>query len=442
MQNNKTQLNLTCHPEFVSRSHSAPYGLDLVSRKVPKLRFKEFTDEWQAKKLHCFLEESGKRNYDSNFTKNEVLSVSGEFGIVNQIEFQGRSFAGSLVNNYHVVEKGDIVYTKSPLKANPYGIIKHNSGKPGIVSTLYAVYKCRSCAEPRFLDYHFQLHDNTNKYLRPLVHKGAKNDMKISNSHVLDGQIFSPLREEQAKIADFLTAMDEKLKILDKKKMAFEKYKKGVMQAIFSQKTRFKKLDGSYYPNWEVKKLGEIGVTYNGLTNKSAEDFGTGSLFITYMQVYGNSSIDVSKFAKVEVRTNENQNKAIKGDVFFTTSSETPDEVGFSSVLLENIDDVYLNSFCFGYRLNDLSETMPEYLRFLFRSEIFRIKVVRLAQGSTRFNLSKTALMKIVIEMPNIQEQEKIASFLTSLNHRIDLINKELEQAKLFKKSLLQQMFV
>jgi type I restriction enzyme S subunit len=157
--------------------------------------------------LNEILFEPKERNFEKRFNKQDVLSVSGLYGIVNQIEFQGRSFAGASVDNYHIVELNDIVYTKSPLKSNPYGIIKSNKHKAGIVSTLYAVYRPKENLNSSYLDYYFQLDDNTNRYLRPLVHKGAKNDMKINNFHVLSDYITIPQKEEQNKIATFLTSI-------------------------------------------------------------------------------------------------------------------------------------------------------------------------------------------------------------------------------------------
>src|SRR6476660_5945811 len=148
----------------------------------PKIRFPQFRDAWKRRGLRELLSESKKRNFDSTYSRRDVLSVSGELGVINQIDHLGRSYAGESILNYHVVEHGDVVYTKSPLKANPYGIIKTNKGTAGIVSTLYAVYRVNSLTcDGLFLDYYFSLDNHTNKYLRPLVRKGAKNDMKISN---------------------------------------------------------------------------------------------------------------------------------------------------------------------------------------------------------------------------------------------------------------------
>lgn len=135
-------------------------------KNIPEIRYPEFKDDWQHTKLSDLLSEAKKRNEDLKYGKDVVLSISGELGIVNQIEHLGRSYVGASVHNYHVVETGDIVYTKSPLKANPFGIIKLNKGKAGIVSTLYAVYKVnnKTCYGP-WLDYYFSLDANTNRYL-------------------------------------------------------------------------------------------------------------------------------------------------------------------------------------------------------------------------------------------------------------------------------------
>ena len=127
---------------------------------------------------------------------------------MNQIEFQGRSFAGVSVANYGVVEAGDVVYTKSPLKSNPYGIIKTNKGKTGIVSTLYAVYKPRMNTNSEFVQIYFELDSRMNSYMHPLVNKGAKNDMKVSDENALKGPVAFPELEEQNAITQYFDKLD------------------------------------------------------------------------------------------------------------------------------------------------------------------------------------------------------------------------------------------
>lgn len=175
---------------------------------APRLRFPGFEGAYNMTLLSNYLFENLDRNRSLHFSKTDVLSVSGEYGIVNQIAFQGRSFAGSSVADYHVVETGDIVYTKSPLKANPYGIIKVNRGKPGILSTLYAVYHPRQCVNPEYIDYYFSNDLRLNKFLKPLVNIGAKHDMKVNNKFVLTGEVYFPSVKEQEKVVRFLSILD------------------------------------------------------------------------------------------------------------------------------------------------------------------------------------------------------------------------------------------
>lgn len=196
--------------------------------------------EWKEEKLSYYLKVSKTKNHDLEYDKNDVLSVSGEYGIVNQIEFQGRSFAGASVANYGVVNQGDVVYTKSPLKSNPYGIIKVNKGKAGIVSTLYAVYKCKPTVNGEFIEYYFQLDDNTNRYLRPLVQKGTKNDMKINNEKVLIDPVLFPSLKEQEAIVEFLNTVDEEISYYELKLEQLETQKKGLMQQLLTGQKRVK----------------------------------------------------------------------------------------------------------------------------------------------------------------------------------------------------------
>ena len=174
---------------------------------------------------------------------------------------------------------------------------------------------------------------------------------------------------------------------------------------------------------WTKTTLGKIGETFNGLTGKSGSDFGQGSPYITYKSIFDNSKIDLSRVEYVTItdaeRKKQTQNEVQYGDIFFTTSSETPDEVGMTSVLLDEVKDCYLNSFCFGYRLNSITDVLPEYMRFYLRSNTIRRRLFVLAQGSTRFNISKGEVMGLTIKLPGTAEQRKIAQLLTMIEDRI-----------------------
>jgi type I restriction enzyme S subunit len=263
----------------------------------------------------------------------------------------------------------------------------------------------------------------------------------VYNSDLKTLEIILPTLPEQKRIATFLTEVDTKLTQLKQKKTLLEQYKKGVMQKIFTQELRFKDDDGNDFADWEKKKLGEIGETYNGLSGKTKENFGTGKPYIQYKQIFDDSKIDISRFEFVELQENENQNRVNFGDVFFTVSSETPDEIGTASVLLDTVPELYLNSFCFGYKANSLEVLSPYFSRYLFRNELFRNEIVKLAQGSTRYNMSKVQLMKLVIQLPCIAEQTKIANFLSAIDEKITHCTTQIEKTEQWKKGLLQKMF-
>lgn len=140
------------------------------------------------------------------------------------------------------------------------------------------------------------------------------------------------------------------------------------------------------------------------------------------------------------VEKDEKQNQVKKGDIFFTTSSETPEEVGLSSAWLYDIDDIYLNSFCFGYRPADDLNTY--FLAYLFRNNNFRKSIIGLAQGSTRYNISKHAILDLKLKIPSLGEQEKIGKFFKNLDEKIKKEQDLLDKYKDMKKSLLQKMFI
>lgn len=178
----------------------------------------EKTNAWEQRKLSDYLETSTEKNTECAFTIDDVLSVSGDFGVVNQIEFQGRSFAGASVANYGILHVGDVVYTKSPLKASPYGIIKTNKGKTGIVSVLYGVYHPKENLHADIVQTYFEQNARLNNYLRPLVNKGAKNTLLISDDDALQGNVFFPPQKiEQEKIGTFFRSLDDLITLHQRK---------------------------------------------------------------------------------------------------------------------------------------------------------------------------------------------------------------------------------
>ena len=189
---------------------------------------------------------------------------------------------------------------------------------------------------------------------------------------------------------------------------------------------------------WEQHKLGDLGHTYGGLSGKSKQDFGHGDArFVTYMNVFSNPIGDPCMVDSIEI--DDRQSRVRKGDVLFTTSSETPDEVGMSCVWPSDSENLYLNSFCFGYR--PTTKINSNFLASLLRSPSVREKIIFLAQGISRYNISKNKVMEISIPLPSEEEQSQIGDFFTQLDKTITLHQRKLEGLSKLKKSLLQKMF-
>lgn len=193
---------------------------------------------------------------------------------------------------------------------------------------------------------------------------------------------------------------------------------------------------------WNERVLDTLGKTISGLSGKSGDDFGGGKPFVTYKQVFDKAYVDFTQCGKVKISKNENQNELQRGDILFTTSSETPNEVGYASVILNSPAELtYLNSFCFSFRPENLDTLLPDFSRYLFHSPIYRKAISVLAQGSTRYNISKGSFLNLKLPLPTPTEQQKIASCLSSLDELLTAHNDKLETLKIYKKGFMQNLF-
>jgi len=190
-------------------------------------------------------------------------------------------------------------------------------------------------------------------------------------------------------------------------------------------------------------KLGDLGSFFGGVTSIKKEDYGHGTPFLPYKNVYKNSKVNINELELMNVRPLDlDRRSAIYGDIFFTASSETPDEVAMSSVLLDEVENLTFNGFCKRFRLNDFNTLLPEYARYLFRDISFRNEVYQKATGDIRFNISQESLANIEIEIPDIETQKEIAGILTSIDDKIELnqeMNKTLEKKT---KAIFKEWFV
>ena len=409
------------------------------NEKKPALRFKGFTDPWEQRKLGNYLEVSGQRNSDGTYTKEDVLSVSGDFGIVNQIEFQGRSFAGVSVSNYGVVETGDIVYTKSPLKSNPYGIIKANKGKNGIVSTLYAVYKPRPSVNSEFVQNYFEQDARMNNYMHPLVNKGAKNDMKVSAENALKGQVIFPNDAEQQALSEWFNRLDALITLHQRKYEKLVNIKKSMLDKMFPKngasvpEIRFK----GFTDPWEQRKLGEIANFSKGVGYSKIDLCEEGTPIILYGRLYTKYEtciFDVDTFVKEKAGSVYSKG----GEVIVPASGETAEDISIASVVVKP-------GILLGGDLNIVSPTAEydsAFLALTISSGAAHEYLSSLAQGKSVVHLHNSDIQSVSAKFPTKREQEKIHLLFGKIDTLITLHQRKLEKLQNIKKSCLEKMFV
>lgn len=405
----------------------------------PKIRFKGFTKDWEQRKLIDYLEVSSEKNRDNRFTKDDVLSVSGEYGIVNQIEFQGRSFAGASVSNYGVVENGDVVYTKSPLKSNPYGIIKTNKGIPGIVSTLYAVYKPKEITDSKFVQIYFELDSRMNSYMHPLVNKGAKNDMKVSAENALKGMVSFPKKDEQEMISLYFSNLDHLITLHQRKCEQTKNLKKYMLQKMFPQngakvpEIRF----NGFTHDWEQRKAIDIADYSKGNGYSKGDLTDAGTPIILYGRLYTKYQFAISEVDTFAVP----RNGAVYSqgnEVIVPASGETAEDIARASA-------VEKSGVLLGGDLNILRPfdfINPLFLALAISNGEPQKELAKKAQGKSVVHIHNTDIQEVTIAYPSRTEQDRIVSVFRQLDHLITLHQRKCDELKKMKKFMLQNMFI
>lgn len=413
--------------------------------KTPKLRFPEFKDPWVEKKLGEILLEHKSRNVNNDAM--EVFSVAKSKGVINQIEHLGRSYASLITTGYKIVYPDDIIYTKSPTSDFPFGIIKQNKlNRTGIVSTLYAVYKPQNKFIGSILDCYFSSWQHTYNYLYPIVQKGAKNTINISNDIFLDGaKLCLPTEKlEQTKIAEFLTAVDDKIIILDNQKKQLELYKKGLLQAMFpdsntrggGRSVRFLDIGGVSFPDWAEKRLGDVGENIIGLTYSpvNVKTDGSGVLVLRSSNVKNGL---LNLIDQVKVNSNITDKLTIQNnDILICTRNGSQSLIGKCAIIKNPDVKMTFGAFMSVYR-----SEQNNFIFQLFSTNRYRDQINQ--NLGARINQITTAnLNKFSFSFPTIPEQTKIAEFLTSIDDKIAVANDQITATKLWKKGLLQAMMV
>ena len=385
-------------------------------KNVPEVRFKGFVEPWKEKTLDDIVDVKSGRDYKHLSDGNiPVYGTGGYMLSVNEALSYNKDAVG--IGRKGTINKPYILHAPFwTVDTLFYAIPKHKYD----LNYIYNV----------FLKIDWLKKDESSGV--PSLSKTTINTIEIK---ITDND------NEQNKIGVFFNNIDNLITENNNKLDKLKNIKKACLENMFPKKgtsvpeIRFK----GFAEEWEGKSLGSIGNTFTGLTGKTKEDFGHGDAkFITYMNVFSNPISNILGAEVVEI--DNRQNKILYGDILFTTSSETPEEVGMSSVWLGHEDNIYLNSFCFGYRLH--KEIFSYFTAYLLRSQSIRKKISFLAQGISRYNISKNRVMEIEIFIPKQAEQKAIGNYFRNLDDLINKTEHQLTKLKNIKKACLEKMFV
>ena len=416
-----------------SAEHEKNQGRKVLN--VPNLRFPEFQGEWEKQKL-CDISSIVGRIGFRGYTTNDIVEKGMGAIALSPTNIVNNQLTYDKDNTYISMPK----YDESPeimIKQGDVIFVKTGStvGKVAYVDKLI----CKTTLNPQVVVLKDIKCDN---YILSVIMSTRKFQNKIQRitvggavptlSQVAMGNIFIslPTAKEQEKISKFISLIDKRIatqnKIIDKLLSLI----KGLNDSLYAQ-----------YGGKVLTSFAELGTSYSGLSGKSAQDFGSGKPFITYLNVYSNNAINENDFQYVAIKDGEKQNIVEYGDVLFTLSSETPEEVGIGSVYLGK-EKVYLNSFCFGIHITNTEVAFPPYLSYYVSSTAFRKFIYPYAQGSTRFNLCKADFEKASIKLPTLENQKRIYSILSHIDSKIETERQILDLYNSQKQYLLRQVFI
>jgi type I restriction enzyme S subunit len=330
-------------------------------------------------------------------------------------------------------------------------------GRTGLLNVNAAINQALVAIIPKkeILDSEYLLHNlNFNVVYWKGIASSSRKDPNITSNDVKEFKLAIPIIEEQKAIATAVSDSDALIVSLEQLIAKKQAIKTATMQQLLTGRTRLPQFAlrpdgtpkghksselGQIPEDWEVCEMGSLGFTYGGLSGKSKKDFGHGNgLYVPFTNVMANIIVDIAKLEKVHVV--ENQNDVVNGDLLFNGSSETPEEVCFCSLVNHDVVGLYLNSFCFGFRRKDGAQYIPIYLSYWFRSSIGRKTVSIMAQGSTRYNISKRQFLQLSITLPSIEEQTDIATILSDMDSELTVLEQKLAKARSLKQGMMQQL--
>ena len=360
------------------------------SRKTPLVRFPEFKDDWEVKKLGELVKRVTTKNKENN---SNVCTISAQYGLISQLEYFNKSISAKNITGYYLLNKNDFAYNKSYSKGYQMGAIKRMSRyDKGVVSTLYICFRNNELFDNLFAEQYYES-GNQNKEIKKVAQEGARNHglLNISLNDFFSIPLTLPTLPEQQKIAHFFSTLDKKLTQLQDKKNALEQYKKGIMQQIFSQQLSFKDDNGQDFPEWEVKRLGEIAIFLKGKGVSKSDISENGKNYcIRYGELYTYYREVISK---IRSATNIEVTKLFlseENDIIIPASGEDAVEIATASCVLKK-------GIALGGDLNIIRTKSNGVFLSNYLNNKLKIKIAKLAQGVSVVHLYSKQLSTLIL---------------------------------------------
>ena len=411
---------------------------------VPKLRFHGFNESWSIEPISKVLLEHKLKNVNGR----DVFSVSMESGIVNQIEHLGRSYAAADTSHYTVARRFDVVYTKSPLKAFPFGIVKQSKYDGEIaLSPLYGVFTPVNPHVGLMIEAYFESPNRSISFRSPLCQKGAKNTLQITNDTFLSGHLPLPKEPaEQEKIANCLSSLDELIAAQGCKVEALKTHKKGLMQQIFPRegetqpRLRFPEFQNA--GEWKVEVLGQLmtikgRIGYRGYTVEDIVEAGEGAISLSPSNISAAGTLIFEKATYISwAKFYESPEIILEKN--FTVLVKTGSTYGKVAFIKDLPHECTVNPQIVVLKPTSIN---PYFLYLLISGEPIQSRIEATVVGGAIPTLSQENVSKFVVSVPSGAEQQRIADCLTSLDDLITANIQDLETLKTHKEGMMQQLF-
>ena len=399
-------------------------------KRVPKLRFPEFTDDWEQRKLDEVVERITRKN--ENLESTLPLTISAQYGLIDQNEFFDKRIASKDVSGYYLIRKGEFAYNKSTSSDAPWGAIKRlDRYENGVLSTLYIVFKILD-EDKTSSDYLATYYSTElwHKGVQAIAAEGARNHglLNITPADFFKTDLMLPTNiSEQQKIGAYFKQLDHLITLHQRKLEKLKELRKGVMKKLFSQEVRFKADDGSEFPDWEEKKLGDDVQFINGRAYKQDELLNSGKYLV--LRVGNLFTNDSYYYSDLEL---DNDKYIENGDLIYAWSATFGPRIYYGEKCI-----YHYHIWKLKFDENIISKI---FLNYYLLYDVEKNKSQR--TGGTMVHITKNAMEHRELQFPCLAEQQKIADCLSTLDDVIEKQKATLAAWEELKKGLLQQMFV